>query len=67
MTSPLYEFTGDNIITKGKNHSCGGDRGIFLNGSHYMEFLVVDNRSTYDEVLERLEIFHGTWHCNGKR
>lgn len=53
VTSPLYGFTGDSIIQRGK-FNLAIEIGIAPFIAHYfMEFLVLDHRSTYHRVLGR--------------
>lgn len=53
ITIPLYGFTGDNITPKGKT-TLAVEMGDFTQTSlNFMEFLVVNSRSTYHGVLGR--------------
>lgn len=59
MNSSLYEITGDNIILWGKI-SLAIEIGIIpQTAHHFIEFLVVDYRSAYHEVLGRTSYHEG--------
>lgn len=53
ITSPLYEFTSDNIISRVKITIAMEIGMAPLTAHHFMEFLVVDYRSAYYGVFGR--------------
>ncbi|CAI9763836.1 unnamed protein product [Fraxinus pennsylvanica] len=53
MSSPLYGFTGDIIIPRGKITLAVEIGASPQVAHHFMEFLIVDRRSTYHGVLGR--------------
>lgn len=52
MNSPFYGFTGDKVVLRGKI-TLVIEMGMEPLTTHFMEFLVVDNRSAYHKVLGR--------------
>lgn len=53
MSSPLYGFTGDSIIPRGKITIAVEMGALPQVAHHFMEFLVLDRRSAYHGVLGR--------------